>query len=75
MKELENYLLEYFKDWDLSEDEKNDLLSVCKTASDQLKPLYNLMEKMSESDAFRDQIIDTIDKTLTEEKDDNKTDT
>ena len=32
------------------------------------------MKKMAESDEFREQIIDTIDTTLTENKDDNKTD-
>ena len=46
MKELENYLLEYFKDWDLSSAEKEDLQTICEDASNKLTPFYNLMQKM-----------------------------
>ena len=75
MKELEKYLMDYFNDWDLSEKEKNSLSEICRQSASQVSPLYELMKKMVESDEFRESIIDTIDETLTEQKDDNKTDT
>ncbi len=75
MKEIEKYLQDYFGDWNLTDEEKSDLNNVCKTASNQLQPLYTLMKKMSESSEFREDVIDAITETLTEKKDDNKTDT
>ena len=75
MKELESYLLEYFKDWDLTEKEKDELQSICENTSIKLTPLYEKKKKMAESTKFREDIIETIDETLTEKKDDNKTDT
>ena len=75
MKELEDYLAKYFKDWELSKEEELDLIEICKTASNQLKPLYSLMQQMAESTKVRESVIDKIDETLTEQKDDIKTDT
>ena len=70
MNELEQYLLEYFSDWSLSDKEKDEIAAICKRAAEQVSPFYNLMQKMSESNELRNMIIDTIDQTLTENKDD-----
>ena len=75
MKELEKYLLDYFNDWNLNEEEKDMLEAICKNSAEQVSPFFFFFKKMAESDDFRENIIDTIDKTLTEEEDDNKTDT
>ena len=75
MKEIENYLLDYFKDWDLSEDQIKELAVVCNNTAKQVEPLYKLMQKMAENSEFREHVIDTIDKTLAEDDDGIKTDT
>lgn len=75
MKEIEKYLLEYFNDWNLSDHEKDELAVICKSAATQVAPFYKLMQKMAENPELRESIIDTIDETLTENKNDIKTDT
>ena len=75
MKEIENYLLEYFKDLDLKEDQIKDLAEVCSNTAKQVEPLYKLMQKMAESSEFREQVINTIDETLTEDDNGIETDT
>ena len=58
-----------------SKEEQDVLEEVCKSSAEKLSPFYTLMKKMAEDAEFREHIIDTIDETLTEQKNDIKTDT
>ena len=75
MNDLKKYLEDYFADWDLSEEEQKAVSEVCEKTSDSLAGFYDIMKKMIESTEYREEMIDIVDKTISEKEDDDKTDT
>jgi hypothetical protein len=75
MNDLKKYLEDYFADWDLSEDERKSVSEICEKTSENLSGFYDIMKKMIENTEYREEMIDIVDKTISEKKDDDKTDT
>ena len=67
-------LTEHFKEWDMSDTDRVEVEKICKEKSSEFDGMYEIMKKMIESVDFRENVIDIIDKSLKEEKDDNKKD-
>jgi K+-sensing histidine kinase KdpD len=68
MKEIQQYLEEYFKDWNLSDDEKIALDEICNKVAQDMTPIYDTMKRMAEDENFRESIINAIDESLAESK-------
>ena len=73
--DLLKYLEAHFKEWDMSDEDREEVHAVCKQTASNLEGVYTMMKKMIEDADFRENVIDIIDQTLQEKQDDNEKET
>jgi|TARA_Y100000034_G_C6669543_1_gene293843 hypothetical protein len=74
MKNIEDYLVEYFNDWDISDEEKLELHTYINELKTNLQGFYSILDVVKNNQESKDDLVKQLDEALQEDKN-VKTDT
>ena len=74
MINIEDYLVEYFNDWDISDEEKLELHTYINELKTNLQGFYSILDVVKNNQESKDDLVKQLDEALQEDKN-VKTDT